>query len=93
MTLRSPKKVLKRLPMPAAAALSSDALKLALARLLGEPHDGWADLVVHPSQLRPAMRLAGQHAAGQMKVRALTDTTLAHEAWVLRSATAEVVNL
>lgn len=78
--------------MPTAADLSETSLAMALARLMGEPHSGWADLVVHPSEIRAAQKLASAHATGEMKVRVLASTLNGIDGWSLRSSTSEVVN-
>lgn len=84
---------LKVLPMPEATDLSDKSLALALARVAGEPHDGWADLVVHPSRLGVAMKLANSHATGQIKVRVLAESRMGHGDWMLRTRSAEVVGM
>lgn len=90
--IRPPKPQLKVLPMAEASVLARESLAMALARLAAEPHDGWADLLVHPSRIRAAQVLAREHATGAVKVRILADTRMGIEGWELRSATAKVVN-
>lgn len=87
------RRALKILPMPEAAELGVDSLAMALARIAGEPNDGWADLVVHPSRLGVAMKLARAHGTGEMKVRTLAESRMGHQDWMLRSATAEIVGM
>lgn len=57
-----------------------------------EPSDGWADLVVHTSQLRPAMRLAAAHnkAEPKLQLRVLCETRLGMHDWKLKTRTVEV---
>lgn len=80
---------LKSVPLPTPADLSEASLTYALEILQA---DGWADIVVHQSEIRRASKVAAAHNAKKPKVqvRVLTDTTLAMQDWRLRSATAEV---
>lgn len=87
------RRALKILPMPEAADLSPDSLAMALARIAGEPNDGWANLVVHPSQLREAIKYAQAHSLGEIKVRAMSESRMGHQDWMLRSTTAEIVGM
>jgi hypothetical protein len=56
------------------------------------PHESWADLTVHPSQLRTAMGIARDHneAKPVVQVRVGCDSRVQMQAWVLRSKTVEV---
>lgn len=49
--------------------LCAMAVDAVIPRLLMEPHDGWADLTVHQSQLRPAMKLAREHNARKPRMQ------------------------
>lgn len=87
VTLIQPKPALKIVPLPVTADLSPTALEVALALAKPYPHDSWADLVVHQSGLVGAMRCARLHNGKDpdLRVRVLTDTTLGHSDWKLKT--------
>lgn len=80
---------LKSVCLPTPADLSEQSLIYALDILRA---DAWADIVVHPSELRYAIKVARLHNEKKpaVQVRVLTDKMLALQDWRLRSATAEV---
>lgn len=71
-------------------ALTLESLTKAIDLVKDGRHDGWADIVVHQSQLRAAMKIAGQNNAGfpVLHVRVLTDTTLGHDEWRIATRSA-----
>lgn len=82
---------LKLVRLPTAADLSEESLSFALEILQAE-RDGWADIVVHQSELRRASKVASAHNAKKpaVFVHVRTDTTLGLNDWRLRSSVAEV---
>lgn len=82
---------LKLVHLPTAADLSEESLSFALEILQAE-RDGWADIVVHQSELRRASKVASLHNAKKpaVFVHVRTDTTLGLHDWRLRSSVAEV---
>lgn len=91
----TPKPVLKIVPLPVTADLSPTALEVAIALSKPYPHEGWADLVVHQSEIVPAMRVARLHNAKdpELRVRVITDTTLGHADWKLKTRGVLVVSI
>lgn len=84
---------LKLVHLPTPADLSEESLSFALEILQAE-RDGWADIVVHQSELRRAHAVARAHNAKKpaVFVHVRTDTTLGLNDWRLRSSVAEVRN-
>lgn len=70
--------------------LSQAAIAQALA--LTAPEETWADLIVHPSKLLPALQLKDKHNRNTPKcqLRLLTSAQMGHEDWNLRTKTVEV---
>lgn len=91
LLIRPPKPTLKSVALPTASDLSEASLTYALEILQAES-EGWADVVVHQSELRRAMKVAGLHNAKKptVRVRVLTEKTLGLNDWRLRSSVAEV---
>lgn len=85
---------MKKLALPTSSDLCEKSLAWAIEIAGPEGHDGYADLVVHPSQLRPAMKLAAeQNKAKGMQIRVLAETRCTVDGWKLKTRNAEVVGL
>lgn len=89
-----PKEKPREIPLATASDLAEVSLKAAIEVALKHPHDGWADLVVHQSELRTAMRAAAtvNQNYPALRVRVLTDTTLAHDDWRLVTRSVSVTS-
>lgn len=81
---------MKVFDLPTAANLSEGSLREALTVL--EP-PGWAELIVHPSQLQLAMKLSRAHVAKGLALSVLSDSKIGRDDWRLRSKDAEVRSL
>ena len=83
---------MKKLALTTPGDLSETLLANAIELALPEGHDGYADLVVHPSQLRPAMKLAAeQNKAKGLQIRVLAEERVGVYGWKLKTRNAEVV--
>lgn len=74
--------------------LTEKALAEALKRAIEEPNDGWADLVVYPSRLKEAVKLAAAHNATKpvpaMRVRVSTQQRMGMDDWKLKTKAIEI---
>lgn len=86
---------LKVIPLPVPGDLSECLLDEAVAIAKGYPHDGSADLVVHPSTLREAMRVASVYnlKGGKLLVRVLAESRMGHDDWKLQTRGVLVTSL
>lgn len=84
---------LKRIALDGLPELSLASLQAALFLAKAEPHDGWADLIVNPSQLKPAVKLMMDHNATTppIKVRVLSEKRFGQVQWALRTRSVEIV--
>jgi hypothetical protein len=82
----------KVLELATSSRLTEKALEAAFERVAGDRHDGWADLIVHQSQLRVALRLANAHNLKKpaIRLRVLAETRMGQDDWKLRTASVEV---
>lgn len=72
--------------------LGEKALGEAMAYVEKEPHGGWADLVVHQSQILLATRLVTKHNGHdpQVRLRAMCETRFGHNDWRVQTRSIEV---
>jgi hypothetical protein len=77
----------KIIPLPNATNLSEDSLRAALT-LLQPP--GWAELIVHPAQLRLALKVSDEHRRAGLALSVMADKTLARADWRVRTKGVEV---
>jgi len=76
-----------------ASELNAKALAEAVKRALEYSHDGWAELVVYPSRLREAVKLAVAHndTKHPLKIRTTTQQRmLGMDDWRLRTKGVEI---
>jgi hypothetical protein len=81
----------KSVALPTPADLSCASATFAL-EILNAADEGWADIAVHQSDIRLAIKVAAEHNAKKPAVmlRVTTDTTIPRNEWRLRSKSAEV---
>lgn len=78
--------------MSSTKELSDKALVEAIAKVAKEPHDGWADLIVHQAQIVRATRLVSRHNGldTMLRLRAMCETRMGMEDWKLRTRSVEI---
>ena len=83
---------MKVFELDAAEVLSERAIAEAMKYIEAEPHTGWADLVVHQSQILGATRLVSRHNGKDpdIRLRAMCETRMGHQDWRLQSRSVEV---
>ena len=84
---------MKRIELSSSQPISGKAVAEALARVLLEPHKAWADLIVQPSRLREAMKIAREHneTKPEVQIRVMAETkNLGMNDWKLKTDAVEV---
>lgn len=85
-------RLVKVIELDTSEELSEKALAEALRRVEGEPHDGWADLIVHQANIVRAARLVTRHNGHDpmLRLRAMCETRMGREDWRLKTRSVEV---
>lgn len=83
---------MKVIELDTSEELSEKALAEALKRVVDEPHDGWADLVVHQANIVRAARLVSRHNGHdpKLRLRAMCESRMGMEDWKLKTRSVEV---